>query len=77
MRHAIGCCDNSSFIGRVVERLAFAVGQAGVRKNRGEALYESDPLQNDELLNKLWTMVISAAPGYFQRGNWLVVEFDG
>lgn len=29
------------------------------------------------LLNKNWSKVISVAKGYWQRGNYLIVEFDG
>jgi len=42
----------------------------------GRWRFSGTELQND-LHNKRWTHVINAARGYFQRGNFLVVDFDG
>jgi len=39
--------------------------------------FSGRPISDDELNNSRWTQIINAARGYFQRGNWLVAEFDG
>lgn len=33
--------------------------------------------KDEQLLNKNWHRIISGAKGYWQRGNYLIVEFDG
>jgi len=43
----------------------------------GRHVFDGLPLQDDDLTKTRWTTIINAARGYFQRGNWLVVEFDG
>lgn len=41
----------------------------------GKWEFEGEPHPDLEKLN--WRMVIEAAKGYWQRGNYLIVEFDG
>jgi uncharacterized protein len=36
-----------------------------------------NPAPHQPLLNKNWNNVLSKAKGYWQRGNYLIVEFDG
>jgi hypothetical protein len=69
---------------------AIAVGlAAGISKGvfeviEWESISNSDrkgfrgkALENHELADKNWTSIIAAASGYWQRGNYLVVEFNG
>lgn len=48
-------------------------------KNKFEFTAEGHPapLPFAELHNKNWNNVLSVAKGYWQRGNYLIVEFDG
>jgi len=43
----------------------------------GKYWFEGTALDSEDLANKRWTTIIDAARGFFQRGNWLVVEFNG
>jgi hypothetical protein len=47
--------------------------------NRHEFISNNHPTPSDylPLLNKNWNNVIAMAKGFFQRGNYLIVEFDG
>jgi hypothetical protein len=40
-------------------------------------MFDAEEMPDHELLSKNWTSVINAARAYWQRGNYLVVEFDG
>lgn len=39
--------------------------------------FDGDETVDVQLVNFRWTQVINASRGYFQRGNWLAIEFDG
>lgn len=43
--------------------------------DNGKQLFEGS--EYPALFNKNWVKIISASKGYWQRGNYLVVEFDG
>jgi uncharacterized protein len=43
----------------------------------GKFEFNGTHIQSHELGGKNWTTVINAAMGYWQRGNYLVVEFSG
>jgi hypothetical protein len=42
-----------------------------------EQKHEFNGVDFTPLLNLNWTRIISRAKGYWQRGNYLIVEFDG
>jgi hypothetical protein len=50
---------------------------AGINKQEFVAKGHPDPIDVKELLNTNWTKIIAAAKGFWQRGNYLIVEFDG
>lgn len=39
--------------------------------------FDGQPVDDSELNNARWSHIIDAARGYWQRGNWIAVEFDG
>lgn len=47
------------------------------KKYQFQAINHPNPHNYEPLLNKNWVNIISTAKGYWQRGNHLVVEFDG
>jgi hypothetical protein len=38
---------------------------------------EFEGVEYQDLINKNWTSIINKVKGYWQRGNYLIVEFDG
>lgn len=49
----------------------------GVNKHEFFAPNHPDPKTVNELINSNWTRITAAAKGFWQRGNYIVVEFDG
>lgn len=50
---------------------------AGSGKHEFESPGHPAAITYAPLLNSKWTKVLSVAKGYWQRGNYLIVEFDG
>jgi hypothetical protein len=46
-------------------------------KHEFTAVHHTIPNTNDSLLNKNWINVLDKAKGFWQRGNYLIVAFDG
>lgn len=56
---------------------AFSIDQWQSSDIPGKYCFDGRPLAVSGFENARWTQVINAARGYFQRGNWLVAQFDG
>lgn len=50
---------------------------AGTTKQEFTSRGHPNPLDFQVLLNKNWNNVLAVAKGFWQRGNYLIVEFDG
>lgn len=55
----------------------FSISNWNPAQAAGKWEFDGTQLSNHDLDGKNWLSVISAAKGYWQRGNYLVVEFDG
>lgn len=85
---AIRCCWSAGSCWRELEN-AVAVGVLNGRSiaaytitgwapaENSKWMFEGEPIDRDDLVNTRWTHVIDAARGFWQRGNYLVAEFDG
>jgi hypothetical protein len=53
------------------------VSVTGTNKHEFISLGHPNPSDYQPLLNKNWNNVLAMAKGFWQRGNYLIVEFDG
>lgn len=60
-----------------VSRGVFTIERWQRAQASGKHEFCGQQLNESELLNKRWLSVLSSARGYWQRGNYLIVEFDG
>jgi hypothetical protein len=52
-------------------------GVPGTSKQEFSSLGHPNPIDHLPLLNKNWNNVLAVAKGYWQRGNYLIVAFNG
>ena len=66
---AIGISNN-------ISKCVFTINSWNLNTDNNKHEFNGIPLDN-ELVNKNWLEIIKRAKGYWQRGNYLIVEFDG
>lgn len=60
-----------------VSKIVCDIGSWEPSQYEGKWEFVGNELAGHELQNKSWLTVLGAAIGYWQRGNYLVVKFDG
>lgn len=86
---AIRCCwdvaehwrrvDGAIAVGLVqgISACAFQINSWEKCRDSDKYFFNGVETNDIQLVNARWTQIINSARGYFQRGNWLAIEFNG
>ena len=64
-----------------ISKGSFEIGSwtnvVGTTKQEFTSIGHPNPVDFQPLLNKNWNNILAVAKGFWQRGNYLIIEFDG